>query len=95
VNAKVKPGDTTVVVSWQEPEPNCPTKPSPDNPKTSESLSVGTYTRTYKYTYSIPEIRSFDIECHVNIVVTGMLNVHSNAYLPGAGCSKMGSLTLD
>ena len=73
VTGKVKDGDTTVEVNWQEPEPDCPTTASPDNPTTSESFSVGKYTRTYKYTYRQPERDSFQLECHVNIVITGEL----------------------
>ena len=73
VTGKVKDGDKTIEVNWQEPEPTCPTTASPDNPKISESFSVGKYTRTYKYTYSQPGRHSFQLECHVNIVIRGEL----------------------
>ena len=75
MEAKVAPGKKTVVVTWQKPQPTCPTTPSADNPGTSESLTVGEYTRTYKYSYNSRLSEIFEVECHVNIDVKGVLDV--------------------
>jgi hypothetical protein len=68
--AQVKPGGTKAFVSWLEPKPSCPTNSSADNlPSTSGWFSVGEHTLTYKYT---PKTGKQQLECHVNITVTGM-----------------------
>ena len=75
VKATVKPGETEASVSWREPVPTCPTNPSAQNPQnTRERFSIGKHTVTYKYTHI--GFRKFDVKCHVNIAVTGML-VHT------------------
>jgi hypothetical protein len=77
VNAEVKLGDMKAFVSWSKPEPQCEVTPSADNPQiTSGKFSVGKHTLTYKYTHKTI-YQKFDMECyvHVNIGVTGVLNV--------------------
>ena len=72
VKSRVRSGATKALVSWEEPEPFCEIVPHASNPQsTSEWLPIGYYKRTYKYTVG-SGLPSFDMECHVNIIVTGM-----------------------
>ncbi|XP_028411904.1 uncharacterized protein LOC114534632 [Dendronephthya gigantea] len=72
VSARVKIGETKASVSWSEPVPTCPrVTASPSNPRRAGGqFPVGEFTRTYKYTHTT-EFQSFEIQCDVNIAVTG------------------------
>ena len=58
----------TTVTHWSVPVPRC----LRNRIMNVEELPVGNHTRTYNYTYSSKN-QAFDIQCHVRIVVTGMI----------------------
>ena len=66
--------DKKSFVSWTKPEPNCPNTPDLSNPQfTSGRYPVGRHTVTYMYTIGYG-FNKHDIECRVNIHVSGKLN---------------------
>ncbi|XP_028412441.1 uncharacterized protein LOC114535266 [Dendronephthya gigantea] len=70
ITATVEYGQPRAFVSWWEPEPDCPNTPSRGNPDRNHGwFTVGEHTMMYNYKHET-YLQSFNIECHVNIIVT-------------------------